>query len=87
MGWVAKHHTPAAGPPEITRYPLCRRLGLVGCGNSRAPLEFDPWTVQPVASHYTDWAIPAHFIYVLMYYVHMHVYTDTVYIYIHEHTV
>jgi hypothetical protein len=21
---------------------------------------FDPWTVQPVASRYTDWAIPVH---------------------------
>jgi hypothetical protein len=20
----------------------------------------DPWTIQPVASRYTDWAIPAH---------------------------
>jgi hypothetical protein len=23
---------------------------------------FDPRTINPVASHYTDWAIPAHFI-------------------------
>jgi len=24
-----------------------------------APREFDPWTVQPVATCYTDWDIPA----------------------------
>ena len=26
------------------------------------PPGFDPWTVQPVASHYTDYAIHAHII-------------------------
>ena len=26
------------------------------------PLEFDPRTLQPVASLYTDWAIPAHLV-------------------------
>ena len=36
------------------------RAGLDGCGKSRPPPEFDPRTVQPVASRYTDWAIPAH---------------------------
>ena len=35
------------------------RAGLDGCGNSRLPPGFDPRTVQPVASRYTDWAIPA----------------------------
>ena len=34
------------------------RAGLGGCGKSRPPLGFDPRTVQPVASRYTDWAIP-----------------------------
>ena len=24
------------------------------------PPGFDPWTVQPVVSHYTDYAVPAH---------------------------
>ena len=33
--------------------------GLDGCGESRPPPGFDPRTVQPVASRYTDWAIPA----------------------------
>jgi len=31
-----------------------------GCGKSRRTPGFDPRTVQPVASRYTDWAIPAH---------------------------
>jgi hypothetical protein len=36
------------------------RAGLDWCGNSGPPPAFDPRTVQPVASHYTDRAIPAH---------------------------
>jgi hypothetical protein len=36
------------------------RAGLDGCGKSRPPKGFDPRSVQPVASYYTDWAIPAH---------------------------
>ena len=35
------------------------RTGLDGCGKSRPPPGFDPRTVQPVASRYTGWAIPA----------------------------
>ena len=35
------------------------RAGLDGCGKILPPPGFDPRTVQPVASHYTDWAIPA----------------------------
>ena len=31
--------------------------GLDGCRKSRPPPGFDPRTVQPVASRYTDWAI------------------------------
>jgi hypothetical protein len=34
--------------------------GLDRCGKSRPPLGFDPRTVQPVASRYTELAIPAH---------------------------
>ena len=33
--------------------------GLDGYGKSRPPPGFDPRTVQPVASRYTDWAIEA----------------------------
>ena len=32
------------------------RTGLDRCGKSRPPTGFDPRTVQPVASSYTDWA-------------------------------
>jgi hypothetical protein len=57
-----QRHAPAALPLWKTRYPLCRRLdgprvGLDECENSRPPPPgFDPSTVQPVASRYTDWA-------------------------------
>jgi len=37
------------------------RAGLDGCKKSRPPPGFDPRTVQPVASPYTNWANPAHF--------------------------
>ena len=57
-------HAPAALPPGKTRYPLYRRLGgpQGRCGRARkiSPLPgFDPPIVQPVASCYTEWAIPA----------------------------
>ena len=39
------------------------RAGLDGYGKSRPSPGFDPRTVQPVASRYTDCAIPAHTIY------------------------
>ena len=35
------------------------RAGPDGCGKSRLRPGFDPRTIQPVASRYTDWAIPA----------------------------
>ena len=37
------------------------RARMDRCGNCRPPPGFDPRTVQPVSSRYTDWAIPAHF--------------------------
>jgi len=60
-----QQHSPAALPPAKTQYPLFRRL--VGpqdrCGRVRKtwpPPAFDPRTVQPVASRYTDWAVLVH---------------------------
>jgi hypothetical protein len=58
-------HAPAALPPGMTRYPLYRRLGGPKGRSGRVrkispPPAFDPQTVQPVASRYTDWAIAAH---------------------------
>jgi hypothetical protein len=39
--------------------------GLVWTGVEISPPPgFDPWTVQSVASHYTDYAIPAHTLYI-----------------------
>jgi hypothetical protein len=48
-------------PPGKTRYPLYRRLGgpQGRSGQVRKispPPGYDPRTVQPVVSHYTDWA-------------------------------
>jgi len=67
MGVCGQRHVPAALPPGKTRHPLYRWLGgLQGwSGQVRKnppppPPGFDPRTVQPVASRYTDWAIPAH---------------------------
>jgi hypothetical protein len=65
-GVGGQRHAPAVSPPGKTWYPLYRRLGgpQGQSGrmrkNSSAP-RFDPRTVQPVPSRYTDWAIPAQF--------------------------
>ena len=64
MGVGGQLHTPAALFPGKTRYPLYRRLGgpQGRSGQVRKlspPLGFNPWTVQPIASHYTNCAIPA----------------------------
>jgi hypothetical protein len=32
------------------------RAGLDRCGKFRTPPGFDPWTVQPVGSRYTDYS-------------------------------
>jgi len=64
-GVVGQRHASAALPPGKTRYPLYRMLGgpqgRSSCVLKISPLpRFDPRTVQPVASRYTDRAIPAH---------------------------
>jgi hypothetical protein len=57
-------HAPAALPPGNRPGTHCiggwvgPRAGLDGCEKSRPPPGFDPRTVQPVASRYTDYAIP-----------------------------
>jgi len=61
---VGQSHAPAALPPEKTRYALYRRLGgpqgRSGWVRKISPSqEFNPRTVQPVASRYTDYPIPA----------------------------
>ena len=69
MGVGGERHVPAALPPGKTRYALYMKLGGPQSWFGRVrkitpPLEFDPWTVQPVASRYTDCAIPAHNLYI-----------------------
>jgi len=58
-GVGSQRHAPASLPPGKTRYPLYRRLGgpEVRSGRVRkfSPAQgFDPRTVHPVASRYTD---------------------------------
>jgi hypothetical protein len=65
MGTGDQRHTPDVLPSGKTRYPLYRRLGgpkagVDACRKSHPSPGFDPRTVQPVASRYTDWTIPAH---------------------------
>ena len=64
MGVGGQRHVPAVLPPGKIRYPLYRRLGGPQGRSGRvwkiSPLPgFDPQTVQPVQSRYTDCAIPA----------------------------
>ena len=65
MGVGGQRHASAALSSGKTRYSLYRRLGgpQGRCGRLWKILPqpgFDPRTVQPVASRYTDWAIPVH---------------------------
>jgi hypothetical protein len=61
-GVGGQRQAPAALPPRMAQYPLYRGLGgpQGRSGQVRKispPPRFDPRTVQPVASRYTDWAI------------------------------
>jgi len=65
MEFGGKRHDQAALSPGNTRYPSYRWLGGRQGRSERArkispPSGFDPRTVQPVASRYTDYAMPAH---------------------------
>jgi len=60
-----KHKDLGALPPGKKRYPLYRGLGGPQGRSGRvrnilSPLGFVSRTVHPVASRYTDWAIPVH---------------------------
>ena len=56
-----QHHTPTALPRDT--HSVGGWVGptavMNGCGKSRLPPGFDSQTIQPVASHCTNWAIPA----------------------------
>jgi hypothetical protein len=56
-GVGGQHHAPAALPPVEDTVPIVQEAGRERKISS--PPGFDPRTVQPVASRYTDWAIPA----------------------------
>jgi hypothetical protein len=66
--WVGgQRHALAALPPGMTWYPLYRKLGrpqgwFEWVLKILPPPGFDSRTVQLVASHDTDYAIPAHLI-------------------------
>ena len=61
-GMKGQRHAPAALYPRERHSTHCIGgwmgpvAGLDGCGKSRLPPGFDPRTVQPVASRYTDYA-------------------------------
>jgi hypothetical protein len=65
MGVGVQRCAPTALPPGKTQYPLYRRLGG-SQGQSgwvqkiSSPPGLDPRTIHPIASRYTNWAIPAH---------------------------
>ena len=61
MGWVVNTTPRPLSPGKETRYPLYRRLGgpVWTAAENLAPPGFNPRIVQPVASRYTDYAIPA----------------------------
>jgi hypothetical protein len=69
MEMGGQRHAPTALPPVKTRYPFYRRLGGPQRQSKRVQKistlpGFDPCTVQPVASRYTEWTIPAHSLYI-----------------------
>jgi len=62
-GVGGQRHAPVALPPGKTWYPLYRTLGWPQGRSEQVrkfslPPGFDPPTAQPVASRYTDYAIP-----------------------------
>ena len=64
MGAGGQHHALAALSPGKTQNPLYRKLGGPRSWSAQVmkispPPEFNPRTIQPVASPYTDCAIPA----------------------------
>jgi hypothetical protein len=86
MGVGAQCHAPATLPLGKTRYPLYRRLygpqGRSGwVWKIMPPPGFDPWTIQPIVSHYTDYAIMAHIETVVEFLKISGLYCDTVLIY------
>ena len=63
MGVGGQHHAPAALPPGKDPVPIVQEAGWApgpvwtDAENLAPTPVFDPRTVQPVASRYTDWAV------------------------------
>jgi hypothetical protein len=72
-----QHHAPAAFTPGKDLVPIVQEAGWapepvwIGAENL-APPGFDPRTFQPVASRYTDYAIPAP--HILFIYIYIYIY-------------
>jgi len=69
MGMGGQGHALAALPSGMPWYLLYGRLGGPQGWSGQVwkispPPGFDPWTVQSVASHYTQYAIPAHTLFI-----------------------
>jgi hypothetical protein len=71
MGAGGQRQASAALPTWKRPGSNCTR-GFVGptasldrWAKSHTPLGFDPQTVQPMVSRYNNWAIPAHYTYIL----------------------
>jgi hypothetical protein len=60
MGWVVNATFQPLYPRERDPVPIVQEAGSRRVRKISLPPGFDPRTVQPVASRYTDWAIPAH---------------------------
>jgi len=65
MGWVVNATSRSLDPRGKTRYPMYSGLGGPQGRSGRlwkmsSQPGFDPWTVQHVASRYTDYTTPAH---------------------------
>ena len=67
MGVEGQHHAPARFAPREDPVPIAQEAGWapgpvwMGAENLASQLWFDPWTVQPLANSYTDWAVPVVF--------------------------
>jgi len=66
MGMGGQCHAPGALPPgkrpsiQHTGGWVSPRASQDGGGKFHPPVGFDPPPVQPIASHYRNYAIPAH---------------------------
>ena len=60
MGKGGQHYAPAALPPGKCPRPIWRVRKI------SPPPGFNPRTDKPVASHYTDYTIPAHLLFLVL---------------------